>query len=98
MVLYSLNTYVWKGNNSVKYAQKFMKSWSGHLHHVLKLYVWHHGPSSSSYPDILFTRALNCKASSLIQLKFELYWDFMPVLNASKFEEYMIENESLKGM
>ena len=38
-------------------------------------------------------RALNCEASSPVQLKFELHWDFMPVLVASKFEEDMIENE-----
>ena len=31
--------------------------------------------------------ALNCEASSPIQLKFELHWDFMPLLVASKFEE-----------
>ena len=37
--------------------------------------------------------ALNCEASSLILLKFELNWDFMPVLVASKFEEDLIENE-----
>ena len=37
--------------------------------------------------------ALNCEASSTIQQKFELYWDFMPVLVASKFEEVLIENE-----
>ena len=47
--------------------------------------------------------ALNCEASSSIQLKFELHWDFMPVLVASKFEEDLIENEHhlfppLKGM
>ena len=37
--------------------------------------------------------ALNCEVSSLMQLKFELYWDFMPVLVVSKFEEDVIENE-----
>ena len=37
--------------------------------------------------------ALNCEASSPIQLKFELHWDFMSVLVASKFEEDLIENE-----
>ena len=37
--------------------------------------------------------ALNCEASSPIQLKFELHWDFMPVLVPSKFEEDLIENE-----
>ena len=47
--------------------------------------------------------ALNYEASSPIKLKFELHWDFMPVLIASKFEEDLIENEHnffppLKGM
>ena len=37
--------------------------------------------------------ALNCEASSPIQLKFELFWDFMPVLVASKFEDDLIERE-----
>ena len=35
---------------------------------------------------------LNCETSNPIQLKFELHWDFMPVLVASKFEEDLIEN------
>ena len=37
--------------------------------------------------------ALNCEASSPIQLKFELHRDFVPVLVASKSEEDLIENE-----
>ena len=36
--------------------------------------------------------ALDCEASSPIQLKFKLRWDFMPVLVASKFEEDLIGN------
>ena len=31
---------------------------SGHLHHAPKLYARYHDPSSSSSPDILFTRSL----------------------------------------
>ena len=46
--------------------------------------------------------ALNCEASSPFQVKFELHWDFMTVLVASKFEEDLIKNEyffsPLKGM
>ena len=41
-----------KRNNSVNYSQNFMKSQSGHLHHVPNLYVWYHDRSSSDYPDI----------------------------------------------
>ena len=49
------------------------------------------------------SRVLNCEASSPIQLKFELHWDFRSVLVASKFEEDLTENEHhflslLKGM
>ena len=36
---------------------------------------------------------LKCEASSPIQLKFELHWDFKPILVASKFEEDLTENE-----
>ena len=46
-----------KGHNS-KFQQNHMKSWSGDLHHVSKLYVWYHDPNSSGSPDILFTRLL----------------------------------------
>ena len=42
-----------KGNNSVKYSQNFMKSLSGHLHHVPKLYAWYH----DSRPDIMILKA-----------------------------------------
>ena len=51
----------------------------------------------------MYLTALNCKASSPTQMKFEIHWDFLPVLVASKFEEDLIENEQhffppLKGM
>ena len=53
-----------------------------------------HNKNTLSYEEMFWhPRALNCKASSQIQLKFELHWDFMPVLVASKFEEDMIENK-----
>ena len=47
--------------------------------------------------------AFNCETSIPIQLKFELPWDFMPVLVASTFEEDLTDNEHqffppLKGM
>ena len=46
-----------KGNNSVKFEkQNSMKSQSGYLHNVPKLYAWYHDPSSCGSPDILFTR------------------------------------------
>ena len=54
-----------EGNNSVKYSQNFMKSQSGNLHHVLKLYAWYHVHSSSGSPAILLTRLLyntNCQS------------------------------------
>ena len=38
-----------KGNNSVKFWQNFMKSQSGDLHNVPKLYAWYHDPSSSVF-------------------------------------------------
>ena len=38
--------------------------------------------------------ALNCEASSPIQLKFELHWDFTPDLVPSKFEEDLTESSS----
>ena len=47
-----------KGNDSVKYSQNFMKSESGHLCHVPKLYAWYHDPSTSSSQDILLTKLL----------------------------------------
>ena len=37
--------------------------------------------------------ALIYEASSPIQLKFELHWDFMPILVTGKFEEDLTENE-----
>ena len=49
-----------KRNNSVKFWQNFMKSLSGDVHHIAKLYAWHHYPSSSYSPNILFTRLLYC--------------------------------------
>ena len=50
--------------------------------------------TKTPYEDIFWhSMALNCEASSPIQLKFKLHWDFMPVLVASKFEEYLNENE-----
>ena len=42
--------------------------------------------------NVWHSMALNCEASCLIQLKFELHWNFMPVLVTSKFEEDLIEN------
>ena len=54
-----------KGNNSVNFWQHFMKSLSGNLHHVAKLYAWFHDPISSGSPDILFIRLLyNAKCQS----------------------------------
>ena len=50
--------------------------------------------TKTPYEEIFWhSMALNCEASSPIQLKFELHWDFMPVLVASMFEEDLIENE-----
>ena len=50
--------------------------------------------TKTSYEEFFWhSMALNCKASSPIQLKVELHWDFMPVLVSSKFEEDLIENE-----
>ena len=49
--------------------------------------------TETPYEEIFWhPRALNCEASSLIQLKFELPLEFMSVLVASKFED-VIENE-----
>ena len=49
--------------------------------------------TKTPYEEIFWhSMALNCEASSPIQLKFGLHWDIMPVLIASKFED-LIENE-----
>ena len=46
------------------------------------------------YGEIFWhSMTLNCEASSPIQRKLELHWDFKPVLVESNFEEDLIENE-----
>ena len=37
------------------------------------------------------SRALNCEAISLIQLKFELHWDFMPVLDEASLKNIWLK-------
>ena len=59
--LYGLMPNSEKRNNSVKFLQSFMKSYSGDLHHVSKLCARYYDPSSSGSPDILFTGCFTTK-------------------------------------
>ena len=51
------NDKVGKGDNSVKYLQKFAKSLSGHLQLRPNLYAKYHDPYLRGSPDIVFTRS-----------------------------------------
>ena len=37
----------------IKSLRNLSKNWSGHLHHISKLYAWYHDPAQT--PVILFT-------------------------------------------
>ena len=50
-----------KGHNSIKYVWNLFIIYSGHLHLEYELYSKYHDPSSSGYPDILFTMSFMAK-------------------------------------
>ena len=50
-----------KGHNSINYVWNLFKIYSGHLHLGHNLCAKYHDPSSSGYPDILFTMSLIAK-------------------------------------